>query len=139
MKGQYLTVEYVLFFAFGVTMAVGVFLLFSNIAGNIRESGMEAQFEKTGELIRGHIIQAFNSAKFTGSTVKYNVSIPTELSDCIYLVNIDGNNLELRCKDNFNIGAVLSLYGITAENEAVVYSSRGLVKITAEPDGVTLG
>jgi hypothetical protein len=138
MKGQYLTVEYVFFFAFGVILAISVFFLFSSMSDNLREDALTYQLEKAGEFVRGNIVKSFITANTTESTVFSNVSIPTELSKCLYVLDISDDNMIINCTDNYKIGTVLSLYGINVTDAGLIYSSRGLIEITAWPNGVEL-
>lgn len=131
MRGQYLTIEYVLFFAFGVAMTVAIFFAFSGIAGTIRDASLEAQLARTGELLRAATIAVAETAAGTASNVSYNVSVPVRLSACSYAVLVAGRDLNLNCTDNYKLGAVLDLYGLPVQSAGVVYSSRGYITITA--------
>jgi hypothetical protein len=138
MRGQYLAVEYVLFFAFGIAMAVVVFMSFSGIADRVRETGLSTQLETAGEWTRGAIINAFVTASTTNSSIRYNLSIPVKLSACTYAIFVADGWLNLNCTDNYKIGAVLSLYGINVTTVGLIYSSKGFIQISAEPDYVRL-
>jgi hypothetical protein len=138
MKGQYLTVEYVFFFAIGVAMIIGVYFLFFNMNDIIREDSARMQLTRTGELIRGSIIRVFESSNLTNSTVSYNLDIPPTLSNCIYRITAD-DNLHLNCTDNPQIGSVLSLYGINIASDEILYSTKGFIRIEGTGDGVVLG
>jgi hypothetical protein len=137
-KGQYLTVEYMLFFGIGISMVVAVFFLFSNMTETVKETSLEGQLERTGEMIRGTIINNFEVAQSTQSTINYNLSIPTKLSGCIYNIEVRNNQLNLNCTDNYKIGSVLSLYGINSKNENIIYSSKGIIEIKTQGTEVVL-
>jgi hypothetical protein len=53
MKGQYLTLEYLIFFTIGIILILSVYLLFSNINETYRKNIMQNQLQMTGELISG--------------------------------------------------------------------------------------
>jgi hypothetical protein len=138
MRGQYLTIEYVLFFAFGVAMTVAIFYAFSGIAGSIHDTSMNSQLERTGEALRDSAITVFESAAYTKSEITYNVSVPLKLSACTYAVLVSGRNLNLNCTDNYKLGAVLDLYGLPVQDTDVIYSSRGYIEIKASATSVVL-
>jgi len=139
MRGQYLTIEYVLFFAFGVALTVGVFYAFSGFSSNLHDSSMVTQLDQAGEAIRGSVITIFETANGTNSSIIYNVSIPQRLSSCTYAIVTNEGNLNLNCTDNYKLGAVLDLYGLPIESRGVVYSSRGYIEIKANATDVILG
>lgn len=128
MKGQYLTVEYVFFFAIGVLMIIIVYFTFSGITENIRQNTAETQLYRIGENVRGFIINTFEVANSTNSTIYYNVSIPAKVSLCTYAIEFK-ENLNLNCTDNYKIGAVLNLYGINIVGRNIKYSTEGNIQI----------
>lgn len=136
-KGQYLTVEYVLFFGIGIAMIVSVYFIFSAVNETTSKVGSDIQMEKVGELIRGTIIYDFEAARYTDSTIYHNISIPTSISGCVYEITAT-ENLNLNCTDNNIIGAVLSLYGISASVPNRLVSTRGYVSIKATSGAVEL-
>jgi hypothetical protein len=128
MKGQYLTIEYVLFFAIGVAMIIIVYTIFSGLNTSVTGEVLESQLERIGELIRGNIVNIFDASE--NNRIVYNLSIPTKLSGCVYTVSIDQNNLILDCIKR-NISSSLSLYNIYVNIENIIYSTRGFVQIEA--------
>ncbi|MBU5557536.1 MAG: hypothetical protein QW751_00785 [Candidatus Aenigmatarchaeota archaeon] len=138
MRGEYLTIEYVLFFAFGVTITVAVFMTFSSISDTIHDASLVEQLKRTGEAIRGAAVNVAETAKATGSNITYNVSIPQRLSACTYAIFTSGRDLNLNCTDNYKLGAVLDLYGLPIQSKGVVYSSRGYIEIKANSTNVIL-
>lgn len=118
-------------------MIVAVYFLFLNIGDIVRETSIEGQLQRTGEMIRGTIINNFEAANATGSIINYNLSIPPKLSGCVYAIEIK-DNLNLNCTDNYKIGSVLSLYGINTETENIIYSSKGVIQITTQGEKVVL-
>lgn len=130
MKGQYLTIEYVLFFAIGIAMVVAVYFAFSGINSTVRTSTMQAQLDRTGEMIRGNIVSSFEVSRTTGSMIVNEVRIPTSLSGCVYQINVIGNNLDLNCTQDMRIGSVISLYNINTTAENIIYSTEGKIVIT---------
>ncbi len=139
MRGQYMTMEYVLFFAFGVAITVSVYFAFSGIASNIRDASLTSQLDRTGEVIRGAAIDIFEAANSTNSNITYNVSIPERLSACTYAIIVSGRSMSLNCTDNYKLGTVLDLYGLPVQSRGVIYSSRGYIEVSANRTNVMLG
>ena len=59
MKGQYLTVEYIMFFLIGITLVISVYYIFSNISNIAEERTVNSQINAVGETLRGTIINMF--------------------------------------------------------------------------------
>jgi len=137
MKGQYLTVEYILFFIIGIVMIISVYFIFSNINKLSERSTLKSQLEAVGEKIRGTIINILEVSISTESEIKYNLSIPSRLSTCIYTIEVD-NDLYLNCTHDVSIGVTLSLYNLNITTENIIYSTRGRVEIDAFYNGVRL-
>ena len=134
MKGQYLTIEYVIFFAIGIGMIVAVYFLFSNINSISEKSAIKAQLEITGEMIRGTIINVLEASNLTNSTIYYNLTIPPKLSRCTYAIKVE-NGLNLNCTGDPTTGVILTLYNFNIDTENIIYSPRSYLQIVAE-DGV---
>jgi len=137
MKGQYLTIEYTLFFAIGVAMVVIVYFIFSGIADTVRDQSTNYQIQRVGEYIRGSIINVFVAGNNSNSTINYKLIIPTTISGCVYSIDIK-QYLFLNCTQNTSIGTSLSLYGINTSIENILYSSRGFVNIFYSRTGVVM-
>ncbi len=127
MKGQYLAVEWIFFFAIGITLVMMIFSLFSTMGLSYRETTVEIQLGKAGEMVRNGIINTFKSSE-TGNRTMLNISIPTRLSGCIYTIEVS-QKLRLRCVDNPELEVVLDLYGINTNSENIIYSTRGFIQI----------
>ena len=138
MKGQYLSVEWVLFFAIGVAMVVLVYTTFSMISNTVRETSASIQLQQTGELIRGYIINTFEASNSSDSYIEYNLSLPSRLSNCIYAITVIDDKLNINCTDNYKIGSVLSLYGINTEISNIIYSTNEKIEIVANGEVVEL-
>jgi len=136
MKGQYLTLEYVLFFAIGTALVVGSYFMFLNINKIFQQSILESQLQNTGEMIMGTVINVFEGSKLTNSTLFYNLTIPSKLSGCTYSITV-GNDLKLRCT-NQNVTANITLYGFNIVAKNIIYSTKGLVEINASSGKVEL-
>jgi len=136
MKGQYLTMEYIMFFAIGIALVVGSYFAFLNINKIFQKSILEAQLLNTGEMIMGTVINVFESSTLTNSTLLYNLTIPTKLSGCTYSISV-GNNLKLDCM-NQNASANITLYGFNIIAKNIIYSTKGLVEINASSGKVEL-
>lgn len=128
MKGQYLAVEYVLFFAIGIVMVLGVYVTFSGINDNVREDSATIQLQKTGELIRGAIVNVYQTGKETDSTITYKLKIPARLSGHSYAIRYT-DNLNINSTQNYKIGDTLSLYNININSPNIIYSTNGIINI----------
>lgn len=130
MKGQYLTVEYIIFFLIGISLITSVYIIFSKVNEISEKSTLEVQLEAVGESLRGVSIDMAETSYSTGSEVYYNFSIPPKLSRCVYSITIYDNNLNLNCTNNA-IGAVFTLYNLNITAKNIIYSTNGYVKINA--------
>ena len=137
MKGQYLTIEYVVFFIIGIGMVVSVYLIFTNINEISERNTIKSQLKSVGETIKGTIINVLETSSSTESEINYNLSIPPKLSRCIYMIEVD-NGLNLNCTHDISIGVVVSLYNLNITTENIIYSTRGRVEIDAFYNGVRL-
>ncbi len=134
MKGQYLTVEYLIFFAIGVSMVVSIYFIFSDLNSTLESNTIKSQMEAVGETIRGSVINLLEASSSTDSEIGYNLSIPPKLSNCVYMIEIR-NGLNLNCSRDVSIGTILNLYNLNIKTENIIYSTRGYLEISAH-DGV---
>jgi len=139
MKGQYLTLEYALYFAIGVGIIIGTYYLFSSVNQTFEKDTTQYQLKMVGELITGAAINILEASNSTNSTIYYNLSIPTKLSRCVYSIKTAGNLL-LNCTEIPGIGVSLTLYNfnIQTKNNIVIYSTAGLIKMKAKDGKVDL-
>lgn len=137
MKGQYLTVEYLIFFMLGVFMIISVYFTFSNMNEIYRNSTMQSQLRMTGELISGAIINVYEASATSSSAINYTLPIPTKLSGCIYEINVVDDELNLNCS-NEEEGIALTLYNFNTTNEDIIYSTNGLINLYAANGTVEL-
>jgi len=138
MKGQYLTLEYLIFFMIGVFLIISVYITFSNTNDIYRNSIMQNQLQMTGELISGAIINAYEASNSTNSSINYSLTIPTKLSTCIYSINASSSGLNINCTNMPKSGTVLTLYNFNISNKNIIYSTNGLLKIFAKEGKVEL-
>lgn len=154
MKGQYLTLEYALYFAIGVGVIIATYYLFSNINQSFEADTTEYQLKMVGELITGTAINILEVSNSSNSTIYYNLSIPAKLSRCIYSISIDNGKLKIYCtnvvRNNIvfaaspmgqtRVGTDLTLYNfnIQTKNNIVIYSTSGLIKMKAKGGEVDL-
>lgn len=138
MKGQYLTIEYVMFFAIGIVMVMGVYMLFMNIHTSVREDSIVSQLDKTNELVRDSIVKIYESGSTTNSIITYNLSIPVRLSGHVYGIKIINNNINLNATEDYKIGSVLNLYNINIRAPNIIYSTKGNIQIKYQNDQVEL-
>lgn len=139
MKGQYLTVEYIAFFAIGIGIMIAVYYMFSDFNAKYEESTTEYQLKMVGEMISGMAINILEVSNSTNSTIYYNLSIPTKLSKCIYSMNVS-NGLIVNCIERPGISVNLTLYNfnIRTKNNINIYSTSGLMSMTAKNGEVVL-
>jgi hypothetical protein len=137
MKGQYLTIEYVIFFIIGITMIISVYFIFSNLNAISERRTIRSQLTSVGQTIKGTAINILEASHSTGSEINYRLSIPPKLSTCIYMIEID-NGLNLNCTHDISIGAVLSLYNLNITTENIIYSTKGSIEINAYNGSVEL-
>ena len=139
MKGQYLTVEYLLFFTIGVILIISVYSVFSNLNQQYQKTTAEYQLQMTGQMIMGSIIRVFETSNSTNSEVNYNLSIPTKLSNCIYSIRESNGFLLLECTEIRGISANLTTYNFNIKiNNNIIYSTDGLLQITAKNGEIDL-
>ncbi len=129
MKGQYLTVEYIVFFIIGIGMIISVYFIFTNINEISERNTIRSQLKSVGETIRGTIINILETSS-NESKIYYNLSIPPKLSRCIYKIEVD-NGLNLNCTHDISIGTVLNLYNLNITTENIIYSTKGYLEISA--------
>lgn len=138
MKGQYLTIEYVIFFAIGIAMVVGVYITFNGINEDLRQDALIMQLEKTNEIVRDSIVSVYEAGTRTDSIIEYTVSIPTTLSGQTYSLRYTNGNINTNSTQNFKIGSVLNLYNININAPNILYSTSGKVKIRYQNGQVSL-
>jgi hypothetical protein len=139
MKGQYLTLEYLLFFTFGIIMIIAVYSIFSGLNEKYQKATTEYQLQMTGQMIMGSIIKVFETSNSTESEVNYNLSIPTILSRCIYSIRESNGFLLLECTEIDDISANLTTYNFNIKiNNNIIYSTDGLLQMTAKEGEIEL-
>ncbi|MFH1473303.1 MAG: hypothetical protein ABIE55_00250 [Candidatus Aenigmatarchaeota archaeon] len=132
MKGQYLTIEYLLFFTIGVIMIVSVYYIFSGLNQQYEKATTEYQLQMTGQMIMGSVINVFEASNSTNSQVIYNLTIPTKLSNCIYSIRELNGFLLLECVEIRGMNANLTLYNFNIKiKNNIIYSTNGLLEIYA--------
>ena len=137
MKGQYLTIEYVIFFIIGISMIISVYFIFSNLNAISERRTIKSQLTSVGETIKGITVNILETSYSTESEINYNLSIPLKLSTCIYMIEVD-HGLNLNCTHDISIGTVLSLYNLNITTENIIYSTKGYVEINAYNGSVEL-
>jgi len=137
MKGQYLTVEYIVFFIIGIGMIISVYFIFSNVNEISERNTLKSQLKAVGGIIKGTAINILEASSSTNSEINYKLSIPPKLSRCIYMIEAD-ENLNLNCTHDVRIGAVLSLYNLNITTENIIYSTKGYLEINAHNQTVEL-
>ena len=129
MKGQYLTVEYVLFFAIGTALVTGMYMTFSGINDSLAKDAATMQLEQTGEMIRDATVNVYQFGKRTNSKIAYDLEIPTKLSGHTYMI-LYRDGLNVNSTKNTRIGTTLSLYNINIKAPNIIYSTKGNIRIT---------
>ena len=132
MKGQYLTLEYIIFFGIGLILIISVYYAFSDINTKYEKATTEYQLRMTGEMIIGNIIRLHEASNYTGTRIEYSLQIPERLSNCIYSVRITGNYLMLECLEGLPLGVDLTLYNFNIKiKNNILYSTEGNIHIAA--------
>ena len=139
MKGQYLTVEYVIFFAIGIAMVVGIYITFTGINADLRHDAAMIQLEKVNELIRDSIVNIYEAGNRTDSNIiEYELTIPPRLSGHSYAIKYNSGNLNVNSTENFKIGSILNVYNININAPNIIYSTKGEIIITYQDGQVWL-
>ncbi|MBN2202928.1 MAG: hypothetical protein JW700_01980 [Candidatus Aenigmarchaeota archaeon] len=139
MKGQYLTLEYVMFFVIGLVLIVSVYYIFSDMIVQYEDHTTQYQLEMTGHMILGTAIRLYETSENTNTKISYDLDIPEKLSNCIYTVTILNNFLRLDCIEGSDIGVALTSYNFNIEiKNNIIYSSSGSIKVTAENGEIDL-
>ncbi|MFZ3077859.1 MAG: hypothetical protein WA139_05355 [Candidatus Aenigmatarchaeota archaeon] len=130
MKGQYITLENMFFFAVGIAMVIAIYATFSSISDSVRSAALQEQLTKEGESVRAGITRVFIAGNSTNSSISLSLEIPKELSGCGYKITSVGGNLLAGCMDAQAESESLNLYGIdTTVKNGAAYSSSGKVII----------
>lgn len=138
MKGQYLTLEYLLFFVIGVVLIVSVYYNFSNINKKYESATTEYQLRMTGEMILSNAIRLLESSEQTDSKIIYDLEIPTKVSNCVYFIRLVNDRLSLECVNQL-VGVDLTSYNLNIKIKYnIIYSTDGVVHLTAENGEVVL-
>lgn len=130
MKGQYITLENMFFFAVGIAMVIAIYATFSSISDSVRSAALQEQLTKEGESVRAGIIKVFIAGNSTNSSISLFLEIPKELSGCGYKIASGGGNLLASCTDGQSESESLNLYGIdTTVKNGAAHSSSGKIGI----------
>ncbi len=130
MKGQYITLENVFFFAVGVALVIAVYTVFSTMSESMRSAVLQNQLVKEGESISASVAKVFAAGNSTNSTILFSLSIPRQLSGCDYKVTVSGGSIHLDCLDVQASSGSLNLYGIDATiKNGAVYSNAERISI----------
>lgn len=136
MKGQYLTVEHLFYFAIGIAMVVLVYYTFSSMGETYNKSIIDIEAGKIGNLARNEIIGAFSATSMYGGTLEKDVAIPQKISGHSYRFYVSGNNLQLSIpeigKDFLFPLSNVTVSGVSSsESQSMhIYSSMNSVTIT---------
>jgi hypothetical protein len=66
------------------------------------------------------------------------LSIPTKLSSCVYAINVTSVGLVINCINVPNAGIALTSYNFNISNKNIIYSTNGLLKLSAKDNKVEL-
>lgn len=138
MKGQYLTLEYLIFFLIGVVLIVSVYYSFSDINDKYETATTEYQLRMTGEMIIGNAIRLFESSNNTDSRISYDLEVPTRISNCVYFIRMGNNLMRLECVNQL-ISVDLTSYNFNIKlKNNIIYSTDGRIHFTADNGEVVL-
>ena len=135
MRGQILSVEYMLFFAVGVIIIIITYTSLSGIIDTLRASSAETQLEKLGESVRLAALQIYETANSTGSNITFKMSMPTSLSGYQYVIEFKEGKIILSTLDK-KIAKNISLYNIPASG--FVYSTKGEIHIKSDGQNIVV-
>jgi hypothetical protein len=129
MKGQYITLENVLFFAIGISMVILLYNSFSNISENIKKESYDEGLKKVGKYIHGNIIKIYEAGKQTNSNISITLRVPERVSDCIYKILVENGKMKLICTLTGE-SIKLNLYGINTKIKSeYIYSTKKAIKV----------
>jgi hypothetical protein len=129
MKGQYITIENVLFFGIGLSMVILLYTGFSNISEKVKMESYEIELEKVGVFIRENIVNVYEIGKQTNSNITVYLRIPEKISDCIYKILLEDNKIKLICMLAGKT-VELNLYGVdTNIKSGYLYSTQRILEI----------
>lgn len=138
MKGQYLTLEYIIFFVIGVVMIVLVYYNFSDMNEKYELATTEYQLTMTGHLIMGNVISIYEASNYTDTKISHDLDIPTKLSNCIYSIRIINDFIRLECLDvPVEVDLTSYNFNIIIKNN-ILYSTDGTIHMTVEDGEVVL-
>jgi len=140
MKGQYLPIQWSMYFGIGVAMVIYSYFLFSGISDTIKNTSASTLLNRVDNLIGSTAIVVYEEANRTNisarhSFMEYNLTIPEKLSDCIYAIEIKAY-IEVYCTGNPGKKALFSMQGINMKGSSIIYSTRGYVTIRSDALGV---
>jgi hypothetical protein len=139
MKGQYLTIEYVIFFVIGISLVISVYYMFSNLNSIAEKNTIRSQLGAVGETIRGAAVDLNDASASSKSMINYSLSIPSRLSSCVYQVSYSAvSGMSLNCTQDQRIGAVLALYNLNITMKNIIYSTKGYIELIAYNQTVEL-
>ena len=138
MKGQYLTIEYLIFFIIGISLVIIIYYTFSDMNSIAERNTVKSQLSAVGEMVMGAAIDVSDASSTTKSSVNYSLQIPTKLADCIYEIRYNANGLNLNCTQDRRLGAVMGLYNLNITTKNTIYSTKGYVEIIAYNQTVEL-
>ena len=137
MKGQYLTVEYMIFFIIGISLVIAVYYIFSDVNAIAERNTIKSQLNAVGESVRGTALNVLEVSAGTESEIYYNLSIPPKLSRCVYTIESD-IVLSISCMHNSSINVSLNLYNLNITTKNIIYSTKGYVEMRAYNQTVEL-
>lgn len=139
MKGQYITLEYIIFFAIGVMIVIMVYGLFFDINKLIEEDITKSQLKSVTSLITGAIVNTFEVSNNTDSNIYYNLSIPTRVSNCLYSIIITpAKKIRLECSHDRGLYSEAPLYNFNIVAKNILYSTRGMLTISSKKGTIEL-
>lgn len=130
MKGQYITLENMFFFAVGVAMIIAIYAVFSSVSDSMSSATLQNQLTREGESIRAAAVKVFMAGNSTNSDIRFSMEIPNQLSGCDYKITAGENSLNIACLSGLAYSKSLNLYGIeTRIKNGAAYSSTGKIDI----------
>ena len=136
-KGQFITLEQLLYFGIGMTILIATIGGFRFVGNGVEVFSREDQFREVGELVLTNAQNAYIQGTNLNSTYELTFEVPKTITDTSYRMEfVDNKELLILSLSNLRDNQTLSLIGL---NETTVFegnsnSIRGSVRIKYNPN-----
>jgi hypothetical protein len=128
MKGQYLVVNEVLIFAFGVAIAVFILLNFQTLKLVFKNISIEDQLFDVSNLIKTGVVKAVE----TGANTTVRLHVPQKLSNEVYKIYVTNDVLVVSLLRDSKVNVTQEFFNLSSQYNIIgsVVSSAEYVDIT---------